>query len=67
MTQSMSRVVHCTDTGPMEGFLGILKREMYYGRKYHTKTELVKANTKYIDYYTNDHKEDLEYKHRRIS
>ena len=54
MTQSMSRVAHCTDNGPMEGFWGILKREMYYGRKYHTKEELVKAITEYIDYYTNE-------------
>lgn len=54
MTQSMSRVAHCTDNGPMEGFWGMLKREMYYGRKYHTKEELVKAITEYIDYYTNE-------------
>ena len=32
MVQSMSRVAHCTDNGVMEGFWGILKREMYYGR-----------------------------------
>lgn len=25
MTQSMSRVAHCIDDGPMEGFWGILK------------------------------------------
>ena len=54
MTQSMSRVAHCTDNGPMEGFWGILKREMYYGRKYHTREELVQAITAYIDYYIND-------------
>lgn len=30
MKQSMSRVAHCIDNGPMEGFWGILKREMYY-------------------------------------
>lgn len=54
MTQSMSRVAHCTDNGPMEGFWGILKREMYYGRKYHTREELVQAITSYIDYYIND-------------
>lgn len=52
--QSMSRVAHCTDNGPMEGFWGILKREMYYRRKYHTREELVQAITAYIDYYTND-------------
>ena len=28
MKQSMSRVAHCIDNGPMEGFWGILKREM---------------------------------------
>ena len=27
MTQSMSRVAHCIDNGPMEGFCGILKPE----------------------------------------
>ena len=32
MAQSMSRVAHCIDNGPMEGFWGILKRERYYGR-----------------------------------
>ena len=54
MTQSMSRVAHCTDNGPMEGFWGILKREMYYGKKYHTREDLVQAITAYIDYYIND-------------
>lgn len=54
MIQSMSRVAHCTDNGPMEGFWGILKREMYYKRKYHTREELVQAITEYMEYYTND-------------
>ena len=31
MKQSMSRVAHCIDNGPMEGFWGVLKRETYYG------------------------------------
>lgn len=39
--KSMSRVAHCTDNGPMEGFWGILKCEMYYGKKCHTREELV--------------------------
>ena len=30
--RGMSRIAHCTDNGVMEGFWGILKREMYYGR-----------------------------------
>ena len=54
MTQSMSRVAHCTDNGAMEGFWGILKREMYYKKKYHSREELVTAIVEYIDYYTND-------------
>lgn len=39
MTQSMSRVAHCIDNGPMEGFWGILKRERYYGRRFTSKQE----------------------------
>lgn len=51
MTQSMSRVAHCIDNGPMEGFWGILKREMYYGTKFTDREELIKAITEYITYY----------------
>ena len=29
------------------------KREMYYGRKYKTREELIRAIEDYIDYYTN--------------
>lgn len=54
MTQSMSRVAHCTDNGPMEGFWGILKREMYYGNRYHTRDDLVKAIIDFMNYYTNE-------------
>lgn len=53
MTQSMSRVARCIDNGPMEGFWGLMKREMYYGKKFKTKEELISAIEKYIDYYTN--------------
>ena len=53
MTQSMSRVARCIDNGPMGGFWGLMKREMYYGKKYKTKEELMLAIEKYIDYYTN--------------
>ncbi len=48
----MSRVAHCIDNGPMEGFWGIMKREMYYGRKFRTKEELLLAIEEYIVYYT---------------
>ena len=49
MIQSMSRVAHCTDNGPMEGFWGILKREMYYKKKFHSREELVSAIIEYIE------------------
>lgn len=53
MTQSMSRIHCCIDNGPMEGFWGILKCEMYhYGKKYETKEELEEAIIKWISYYT---------------
>lgn len=53
MPQSMSRVAHCLDNGPMEGLWGIIKREMYYGRKYNDRATLVQAIEKYLDYYNN--------------
>ena len=52
MTQSMSRVAHCIDNGPMEGFWGVMKREMYYGRKCKTKDELIQSIEGYMNYYT---------------
>ena len=51
MTQSMSRVAHCIDNGPMEGFWGILKRERYYGRRFTSKRDLVQMIGNYIHYY----------------
>ena len=54
MKQSMSRVAHCIDNGPMEGFWGILKRETYYGRKFNEREALVKAIENYIDYYNKE-------------
>lgn len=51
MKQSMSRVAHCIDNGPMEGFWGILKREMYYGKRITSKTDLIDAIASYIHYY----------------
>ena len=51
MTQSMSRVAHCIDNGPMEGFWGILKRERYYSRRFTSKQELVQMIENYIRYY----------------
>lgn len=51
MTQSMSRVAHCIDNGPMEGFWGILKRERYYGKRFTSKKELIQMIVGYIHYY----------------
>ena len=51
MTQSMSRVAHCIDNGPMEGFWGILKRECYYGKQFFSKLALVHTIVNYISYY----------------
>lgn len=51
MTQSMSRVARCIDNGPMEGFWGILKSEMYYLHKFNTYDELKAAIEEYIEYY----------------
>jgi len=51
MKQSMSRVARCIDNGPMEGFWGILKREMYYGKRFTSKRDLINAIESYIYYY----------------
>ena len=51
MKQSMSRVAHCIDNGPMEGFWGILKRERYYGYRFTDRTQLMQMITDYIDFY----------------
>ena len=52
MKQSMSRVHCCIDNGPMEGFFGILKCEMYHGKHYETKEDLQGAINKWMHYYT---------------
>lgn len=51
MTQSMSRVGKCIDNGPMEGFWGILKCEMYYLNHFDTYEDLVTAVEQFIHYY----------------
>lgn len=53
MKQSMSRVAHCIDNGPIEGFWGILKREMYYRQHFNDRSTLITAITDYINYYNN--------------
>ena len=48
---SMSRAAHCIDNGPMEGFWGILKREMYYNRKFDSRDRLISSIKDYVEYY----------------
>ena len=51
MTQSMSRAGRCIDNGPMEGFWGILKCEMYYLDQFEDYDSLAKAIEDFIHYY----------------
>ena len=54
MIQSMSRVAHCLDNGPMEGFWGIMKREWYYGNSFRSRESLVRMIENYIFYYNHE-------------
>ena len=54
MTQSMSRVGKCIDNGPMEGFWGIVKSEMYYLSKFDTYDELKAAIDEFIYFYNTE-------------
>jgi len=49
--QSMSRVGRCIDNGPMEGFWGIIKSEMYYLKTFHKIQELKDAIEIFIHFY----------------
>lgn len=51
MEQSMSRVGHCIDNGPTEGFWGIIKSEMYYLQAFTDEKSLRSAIEKYIHFY----------------
>lgn len=42
------------DNSLMENFFGIMKNEMYYGYRFKTRTELVKAMEEYIAYYNTE-------------
>lgn len=54
MTQSMSRVGKCIDNGPMEGFFGILKTEMFYGKKFKKLEDLKEKIVEYIEFYNEE-------------
>ena len=54
MEQSMSRVGHCIDNGPTEGFCGIIKSEMYQMYKITDETSLRFAIKDYIRFYSEE-------------
>lgn len=53
IVQSMSRKGNCLDNSVMENFFGLLKSEMFYGHKFDSSNELMKAIDEYIYYYNN--------------
>ncbi len=62
MIRSMSRVGKCIDNGPMEGFWGIIKTEMYYLNKFDNYSDLESAIAEFIQYYNNNrYQERLKY------
>ena len=58
MEQSMSRVGHCIDNGPTEGFWGIIKSEMYQMCDITNETTLRSAIHKYMQFYSEERPQD---------
>lgn len=58
MQQSMSRVGHCIDNGPTEGFWGIIKSEMYQMYEITDEASLRYAIKDYIRFYTEERPQD---------
>ena len=54
MKQSMSRVGHCTDNGPTEGFWGIIKSEMYAMYEIKDEESLKFAIKDYLRFYAKE-------------
>ena len=56
ITQSMSRKGNCLDNAKMEGFFGLLKREMFYGNEfhYHNFNQFKRALINYINWYNKE-------------
>lgn len=54
MIQSMSRVGHCIDNGPIEGFWGIIKSEMYQMYEITDEASLRYAIRDYIRFYRDE-------------
>ena len=58
MEQSMSRVGHCIDNGPTEGFWGIIKSEMYQMYDITDEKTLRYAINDYIRFYSEERPQD---------
>lgn len=58
MEQLMSRVSHCIDNGPTEGFWGIIKTEMYQMYEITDETSLRHAIQDYIKFYSEERPQD---------
>ena len=58
MVQSMSRVGHCIDNGPTEGFWGIIKSEMYQMYEITDEASLRFAIKDYIRFYSEERPQD---------
>lgn len=54
MQQSMSRVGHCLDNAPTEGFWGIVKSEMYYLNTFTDEDSLRDAIAAYMTFYSTE-------------
>ena len=54
MKQSMSRVGHCIDNGPTEGFWGIIKSEMYHLQTFENEKKLRSSIEEYIHFYNHE-------------
>ena len=61
MEQSMSRVGHCIDNGPTEGFWGIIKSEMYQMYEITNEASLRYAITDYMRFYSEERPQDRYY------
>ena len=58
MKQSMSRVGHCIDNGPTEGFWGIIKSEMYQMYEINNEDSLRYAIKDYLRFYSEERLQD---------
>ena len=61
MEQSMSRVGHCIDNGPTEGFWGIIKSEMYQMYEITDEASLRHAIKEYLRFYSEERPQDRYY------